>query len=252
MVLRTGLSIVIIGALITGAVVVIPGLGANIDLQSIDDSSDTEPENIPTIPPSSLLTPDTPTGTSTQTDPSTREELMHPSDEGPSTIPVGTSNMTLNTTKVELALYEEVAEYRNKNNKSDLETSIALASTARSHAQYMEEEDHVSHFTKENTTPSERFDQTGAPGCNDGYGENILYSWKMEPFVDAYENDSLTLSDSLAETFVYSWSESEGHNKLLLSEEYSYIGMGVHSVETEDGYETYAVMNVCGGGFPGR
>jgi uncharacterized protein YkwD len=133
-------------------------------------------------------------------------------------------------TQIEQRIHGEVNAYRDEQGLDGLEYNEDLADVARAHSEDMLENDYFDHDSPDGTGPGERLDEAGLD-CN-AWGENIAW----ESSQDVSEGDA----DSIADSTVEGWINSEGHRQNLLGN-YDEEGLGA----AVGGGEVYITQLFC-------
>lgn len=102
-----------------------------------------------------------------------------------------------------------INEYRQANGLEPLGRNIALDAASRGHSKDMAMNGYFSHTSQDGRSPWNRIEQAGY-SCNGAKAENIAAG---QPSAQAAFN---------------AWKDSEGHNRNMLSDSYSAIGIGLY------------------------
>lgn len=170
-----------------------------------DDDSSEDPEDPPNEEPEEPENPDE------GDDSDDSDDSEDSEDEEPTLV-----------TQIEERIHEEVNTYREEQDAPPLEQSDELAEVARAHSEDMAETDYFDHDSPDGDGPGDRLDEAGVE-CN-GWGENLAW----EESSNVTEGDA----ESIADSAVQGWIDSEGHRQNLLGN-YDEEGIGVATTGNE-------------------
>lgn len=125
-------------------------------------------------------------------------------------------------TQVEERVHALTNEYRGEQDAPALDQSDELAEVARAHSEDMAANDYFSHDSQDGSGPGDRLDAAGIE-CN-GWAENL--AWEESANVSDGE------AESIANSALEGWIDSEGHRQNLLGN-YDEEGIGVAVREDE-------------------
>ena len=187
---------------------------------STTEVSHVKPEQATATKPREPTPPERTTPPSEVTPVVTREEMPEPDTA---------SDTTTNDYLSELAA--EIHRLTNSERKqaglSPLDYDNALAIIAEKHSQDMAQKDFFSHTDPNDCDMTCRFTAAGYDAA--AWGENIAW----------YSADTLPPAEDLAAHFVRDWMHSAGHRRNLLSENFTYEGIGLAQINNK----IYATAN---------
>lgn len=143
--------------------------------------------------------------------------------------------------EVEQLVHEKINDIRKKSNLPKLSYRSELNIIARKHSQDMADRNYFSHYTPENKSFYDRYQENGFI-CNNYGGENIAKAqWGYSIQTNAGGFKTVT-NEAMAEAIVSMWMNSRGHKENILMKTWQTEGVGV--VKTKDGW-VYVTQNFC-------
>ena len=149
----------------------------------------------------------------------------------------------LDEKRVEELIHKEINERRVRHQRGELRWEGTLAKIAQYHSDDMVKRSYYAHEGPNGETMSDRYDRH-AKDCRT-YAENIMYTWYQEE-LNTQGDTYYSTNEELARGIVNGWMNSSGHRENILNAQFSEEGIGVTSVETDEGAKVYATQNFCG------
>lgn len=154
--------------------------------------------------------------------------------------PNSSGSVGLNESEVEILVHEEVNERRESNDIGDLEYVSSLSSIAKNHSQDMAEKDYFSHTQPDGDTVEDRYRKGGYSCPNPG--ENIASSYYKQKIDTNNGVVTHNSAEELATGIVNQWMNSTEHKQNVLSQDFSYQGIGVYATSES---RVYVTQNFC-------
>ena len=221
-IVRFLLAVLLLAAVVVGAVLVAPHALEEIDDVEVDDP--TSPIQFEEPPPAGDRNPD----------------LIDPADPNESSYDANAG--TIESEPVEDFVHSKVNERRAEEGLEPLEWDGTVASVSRAHSQDLHQREYFDHTNPDGDGPLDRFTEVG-DYCR-AYGENIAMTW-VDRDVRSDSSDEVSRHETpeqLAEGLVEQWMNSPPHREAMLSDSWDRGGVGVYL--TDDG-QVFATHNFC-------
>lgn len=145
--------------------------------------------------------------------------------------------------RIEKLIHEQINERREERNLRSLSFDTQLREIARYHSQDMADEDYFDHTSPSGETREDRYDRFGYD-CRVSTGGNSYATGAENINRIEYSGFSYTESE-IAEKFVTSWMESDGHRENILKQYWENEGIGVVVHEDVGDTVVIATQNFC-------
>lgn len=150
---------------------------------------------------------------------------------------------SLDRTRLEKAVHEEVNSVRADNGLSTLDFDSDLRQIARYHSDDMATNEYFAHDSPSGETMADRYDRFGY-NCRVQVSSNRYATGGENIYTTRYSGLSLSERE-IAEMTVSSWMESPGHRENLLRGYWQNEGIGVAISSDGGGTEIYVTQNFC-------
>lgn len=162
-----------------------------------------------------------------------------------------TADKGFNETKAELEIHRLINKERTERGLSKLAYDDDLGEIAKSHSKDMATNGFFSHTSPTTGEFDDRYRSAGytckvrisenqyATG-----GENIAQTW-YKVSLQTSGDDFLTSEKEVAAFIVSQWMKSPGHRKNILRPYWENEGIGIYTIEKDEGLAVYATQNFC-------
>lgn len=161
------------------------------------------------------------------------------------------SDEEFNETKAELEVHRLINQRRNERGLNQLAYDKELAEIAESHSKDMAKNEFFSHTSPTTGEFDDRYRSAGYTcevRVNENRyatgGENIAKTWYKVP-LETSGDDFLSSEKEVAEFIVSQWLESPGHRENILTPYWENEGIGIYTIEEDEGLAIYVTQNFC-------